>query len=473
MFAARNAGATWEQIEPMLGYPTRSAQQAASQRWKALRSPRWQTTQTGKSRVDGEGGGETVATELSLGQRIRTARVRRSLSQADLATRAGLSVDTIRKLEQAQRHTARIDTLHRIAAVLDLDVAELLGKPRGLVAGAEDGEMGQLRRAVLDLLPVTSEPPGREALSAELADCWRLYWAGRYAPLSRALPGGLTAARATLRAANPGADRRWASQVLADFLHLTASLLAHLAHDDLASLAMHQALTAAGDSENPLLVAGLSASRVWLLSRQGLMTEAEQLALATAREIQPRMGTSNVDQVAIWGENLRYGCVALARVGRLAEARELLPQLASAAAWVEAERPSRSWKARITDKSSAVPLAGLGFGGTLAAMTAVMVAAAADRYREAIRLAAQVPAFDSISPAMRSRHLLTVAYVQMADHHSPDSVSTLLRAEKLAPDMLAHQTIARATISELLPRRSRERLPGLKSLAERVGLQVN
>ncbi|MBT8226792.1 MAG: helix-turn-helix transcriptional regulator [Dactylosporangium sp.] len=111
-------------------------------------------------------------------------KVRRGLSQADLATRAGLSVDTIRKLEQAQRHTARMDTLHRIAAVLDLDVGELLGKPRGLVVGAEDGEMGQLRRVVLDLLPATAEPPGRDALRAELADCWRLYWAGRYAPTS-------------------------------------------------------------------------------------------------------------------------------------------------------------------------------------------------------------------------------------------------------------------------------------------------
>lgn len=233
---------------------------------------------------------------------------------------------------------------------------------------------------------------------------------------------------------------------------------------------MHQALTAAGDTENPLLVAGLSASRVWLLSRQGLMTEAEQLALATARQIEPRMGTTNVDQVAIWGENLRYGCVALARSGRLAEARELLPQLASAAARVEADRPARPWKARVTDKSSAVPLAGLGFGGTLAAMTAVTVAAADDRCRDAIRLEAQVPAFDSISPAMQSRHLLTVAYVQMADRRSPEAVSTLLRAEKLAPDMLAHQSIARATIAELLTRRRRERLPGLKSLAERIGV---
>ncbi|GIG18285.1 hypothetical protein Cme02nite_66170 [Catellatospora methionotrophica] len=411
--------------------------------------------------------------EDQLGQRIKQARRRRGIAQSDLAAQAGVSVDVIRKLEQGRRHTARMDTLIRIATVLDQTVADLVGKPKGLVVGAEDGEMYRLRRAVLDVMPPEAEPPGAEAQRAELGECWRLYWSGRYAPLARALPDGITAARAGVRAARSGTETVRAQEVLADFLHLTASLLAHLAHDDLAALAMHQALAAAHASDNPLVAAGLSASRVWLLSRQGLVGEAESLAMATAREVEPRMGTANVDQVAIWGENLRYGCVALARGGRQAEARELLPRLASAAARVEAERPSRPWQTRVSDKKNTAPLAGLGFGATLAGMTAVTVAAADDRYREALRLETQVPAFDSISPAMRSRHLLTVAWAQMAEFRSTESVHTLLRAEKLAPEMLAHQTLARTIVAELLPRRSRQRLPGLMSLASRIGVPTN
>ena len=42
MFAAKQAGATWEQIGLMLGYPSRSAKQAASQRWKTLGGPAWE-----------------------------------------------------------------------------------------------------------------------------------------------------------------------------------------------------------------------------------------------------------------------------------------------------------------------------------------------------------------------------------------------------------------------------------------------
>ncbi|MEV6595661.1 helix-turn-helix transcriptional regulator [Actinoplanes sp. NPDC051346] len=404
----------------------------------------------------------------TLGEQLAIYRRRRSMSQRDVAEAAGISVDTVRQLEQGQRHTARLGTLVKIAGALDQDLAELIGKPRGLVVGAEDGEIAHLRRAVLDLIPAEAEPDAA-VLRDELGDAWRLYWVGRYAALARALPANITAARASVRAAADPAAARQAQAVLADFLHLVASLLAHLAHDDLAALAMYQALAAAGHAEDELLVAGMSATRAWMLSRQGLLGEAESLALATARSIEPSMATANVDQVAIWGENLRYACVALARDGRHTEAAELLPRLRLAAARVEAARPARAWTERVTDKSTR-PLAGLAFGATLATMTAVAVAGAADRHRQALALEDQVPNFGSVSPSMRSRHLLTVAWAQMADYRSQAAVGTLLRAEKIAPDLFFHQTIARTIVAELLPRRRKQRLPGLVSLAERMGV---
>lgn len=405
----------------------------------------------------------------TLGEQIAVHRRRRGMSQRDLAEAARLSVDLVRKLEQGQRRTARLETLFRLANALDLDMATLIGKPRGLVVGAEDSEVARLRRAVLDVIPAENEPVDRAALRGELGDAWRLYWVGRYAALARILPAGIVAARSSVRAASGDIAVRAAQAVLADFLHLGASLLAHLAHDDLAALAMHQSLDAARAAGDPLLIAGLSATRAWLLSRQGLLAEAESLALTTAREIEPSMAATNVDQIAIWGENLRYACVALARSGRHAEAAELLPRLRTAAARVEAERPARAWTERISDKST-VPLAGLAFGATLATMTAVTIAGAADRHRQALALEDQVPSFDSVSPAMRSRHLLTVAWAQMADYRSPAAVNTLLRAEQIAPDLFAHQSIARTIVAELLPRRTKQRLPGLVSLADRIGV---
>lgn len=405
----------------------------------------------------------------SLGAQLHAHRRRRGISQRDLAEAAGVSVDLIRKLEQGRRHTARLESLDKIAKALDLDLAELVGKPRGLVTGAEDREVTHLRRAVLDVIPVVAEPARLGQLQGHLGDGWRLYWVGRYAALARVLPPAITAARASVRASADGTAVRTAQAILADYLHLAACLLAHMAYDDLAALAMHQSLDAARAADDALLVAGLSASRAWLLSRQGLIDEAENLALATARDIEPSMATANVDQVAIWGENLRYACVALARGGRHSEAAELLPRIQTAAARVEAERPARTWLERISDKET-VPLSGLGFGATLATMTAVTVASGADQHRKALALDEQMPHFNSVSPALQSRHLLTVAWTQMADYRFPAAVGTLLRAEHIAPDLFAHQSLSRTIVAELLPRRHKQRLPGLVSLAERLGV---
>lgn len=70
-------------------------------------------------------GGMTTPT---VGERIKRLRRGVLLTQDDLAAAAGVSTDLIRKLEQGRRHTASIGSLHRIAAALDVDLGELLGR---------------------------------------------------------------------------------------------------------------------------------------------------------------------------------------------------------------------------------------------------------------------------------------------------------------------------------------------------------
>ena len=64
--------------------------------------------------------------ELTLGDRIGQIRRRRSMTQEELAERAGISADVIRKLEQNRRATAAIRTLHAIARALEVETSELL-----------------------------------------------------------------------------------------------------------------------------------------------------------------------------------------------------------------------------------------------------------------------------------------------------------------------------------------------------------
>ncbi|MFI5938130.1 helix-turn-helix domain-containing protein [Actinoplanes sp. NPDC051494] len=398
-----------------------------------------------------------VAESASLGGRLLAYRRRRRMSQHDLATASGVSVDVIRKLEQGRRHSARLETLTALAHALDAQPAELLGKPRGLAYGAEDSELLQLRRAVLGLLPVDGPVLQIGDLQNALARSWQLYWSGTYPVLARDLPGLLGAARVTASSSTV-ADLPAARTVLAELLQITASLLAHLAHEDLAHLALHGARHAAEAADDELLSASMLATRSWILSRQGLWSEAEDVAVRAAAEVEPVLSVASPDQVAVWGELLRYAAVALSRSGRHSEAAETITLMNTAAARLGGDRATR--------------YTGVSFGPMVVAMRAVDAAISAGKPRKALQLAVRVEHPEHMPPAMHMRYLLNVAWAQTLDWHSGDAVATVLRAERVAPQSLPHQGIARAIVAELLPRRRAQRLPGLAPLAERMNITV-
>jgi transcriptional regulator with XRE-family HTH domain len=58
-----------------------------------------------------------------IGRQLAALRHASGLTQEQLAERAEVSVDVIRRLEQGQRRTARFATLHAIAAALDTEVS--------------------------------------------------------------------------------------------------------------------------------------------------------------------------------------------------------------------------------------------------------------------------------------------------------------------------------------------------------------
>ncbi|GAA1182297.1 hypothetical protein GCM10009654_44430 [Streptomyces hebeiensis] len=52
----------------------------------------------------------SAAFESGMGDRVAELRLRRGMTQEQLAERAGLSVDVVRKLEQGRRKTARLSS---------------------------------------------------------------------------------------------------------------------------------------------------------------------------------------------------------------------------------------------------------------------------------------------------------------------------------------------------------------------------
>jgi len=63
----------------------------------------------------GDGGG--------IGGRLARLRRRRGLTQEDLAARAEVSVELVRKLEQGRRRSVRLGTSHGLARALDVQTA--------------------------------------------------------------------------------------------------------------------------------------------------------------------------------------------------------------------------------------------------------------------------------------------------------------------------------------------------------------
>ncbi|MBU2573516.1 MAG: helix-turn-helix domain-containing protein [Elusimicrobia bacterium] len=64
----------------------------------------------------------------SIGQKIRTARERKNLTQEDLAKLTGIARANIARFETG-RHAPKIETVQRVARALDLKTADLLKMP--------------------------------------------------------------------------------------------------------------------------------------------------------------------------------------------------------------------------------------------------------------------------------------------------------------------------------------------------------
>ncbi|MFM9436006.1 transcriptional regulator with XRE-family HTH domain [Janthinobacterium sp. CG_23.3] len=90
---------------------------------------------------------------MNLGKSIHTCRVKRGLSQAELARRAGCSVSYLSMLENSKRDPT-MSTVQSIASGLGVPVEILffLGAERGELAGIDKELAGQLALTALELL---------------------------------------------------------------------------------------------------------------------------------------------------------------------------------------------------------------------------------------------------------------------------------------------------------------------------------
>jgi transcriptional regulator with XRE-family HTH domain len=397
--------------------------------------------------------------DMSVGDRLKVARRYAGFSQEQLAERSGVHIDTIRKLEQNQRHSARVSTANSLAGALGIETtALLLG---ALEEGVRhDSGLLAVRRALVPLDDFTppadvveeDTPPDLDALRESVCDGWSNYHAGDFASLGATLPSLIGEARTATRELTNG--RAAAAQaVLAKVLQLGSHVMIQHRMEDFGLLGLDRARRSAELSNDPLLPAMMSNSVAWVFLRTGRLEDSERVAVATADHIEPAFRSSAATHVAVYGGLLLSAMTAAARRQRYDTARELLNVARAAAQRIGDDS---------TDRLTTV------FGPTSVGMQAVSVETAAGEWGPALQLAKQVPMTGKTPVSWAVRFLLDVAQAQSETYHDVDAVATLRTIKQLAPEWMRRHGLATAIIRELLGRPRRPR--GITTLADFQGV---
>lgn len=376
------------------------------------------------------------------------------VTQEELGHAAGVSVDTISRLERGARLAVRSGTLNALAGALGVTSGALIGM-RPVEQDTQGAE--QLRRAVRALdLPEFAEsvevsPLGElhEAAGAAWAD----YLAGRHAELLLGLPALMVDTRRAVHAST-GDDAAHAAGLLATAYRLAAGLAGRLDLSDLAAHAAHRALqTAAFTSRPELDEAAALRYLAWVLVRQGDYAESERIAVQAAQRLDPgMMARPDADRVGVFGSLLFNAASAAARGGRIERADDLL-QVAAAAA--------------VRDGTDRMGEAGV-FGPRVAAMQAVDQAVRAGQPDRALNLAERVPSAAGAVPEFwEAGHRLHLAAASADLERWEDTIDHMDAARGLAPQWVRLQPLGQVVLGRLLERWPSRRPARLTELARR------
>ncbi|MGN2635287.1 helix-turn-helix domain-containing protein [Nocardia takedensis] len=392
--------------------------------------------------------------DTSIGVRIRRFRGK-ALTQRQLADQAGVSVDLVRKLEQGGRQTASIASLQKLARALDVDISDLVGKRHGIPSSNPDAGIVAIRRALTPVDDLLGEEPEESAVTLDEGGrsvdyAWGAYWAGRYELLTSILPLGLTQLRATVHAARNGSVAP-ANELLARMYWVTGCTLVHLGQTDPAFLAIRQALGAAENGDDPLLLATIRGSVAWQLLVQGRYDESRKVALRAAAGLEPA-GEESQAHLSAYGSLVLQGATAAGRAQNVGEALSLVEAAGEVALRIGCDRQDYETY----------------FGPSQVVMQTVDVNVSSERYPEALTAAKAMPVTVGLPQASRARHLADTAVALTRTGQHQRALDALLNAERVGgADWMKYQTLPRHIVTELL---DHDRRVPLRAFARRIGV---
>ncbi|MEK2475276.1 helix-turn-helix transcriptional regulator [Streptomyces noursei] len=387
----------------------------------------------------------------TAGQRVKEVRKRRGLTQTELAKASGVSISTIRKLEQGERETARLETLRKLAQALRVPTMRLAGEPRKDDASAETVDRWRAVREALERPPVApgldDDPPTVGGVRTALYETEPLFSGDRFAALSVMLPALLRDADAL------GVEGR---SVRVRLLQLAGWLMVQTRQFKAAETALERALD---DSADRMEGAATVNTLCWLRLRQGELGKAFDLAVKWADETEPRMSRATPSELATWGWLLLRASAAAVRNSQPGEAEDALKLASAASVALGREYAPDNDFLRV-------------FGPTTVKLKAAENASVTDRPDLVLRLAERIP-FSSLKPTSnnRNRHLLDVADAHVKTGNYANAFEKLEQIHADSPEWLPNQRYARDILRRMISRR-RTLTAEMRAMADVVGLPL-
>lgn len=361
-----------------------------------------------------------------------------------------MSLSLIKKIEQGERPTIRLETLRALAIALGVRTSVLQGGVGDTEwAGAETVELwASVRRALARPSDPLDEQPTAEGVQAEFESLRPLLDAHRYQDVAARLP-------ALIRDAYAIEDHEGRA-VRSRLLGTTGWLLVQNRQFETADEALDQAVDQAPDRGSA--VAAVNA-RVWGHLRQGRLADAADLAQRWADDIEPRFSQATAMQLALWGRLWLY----IANVG----VRDNAPGMAEDALGLARAAADRIGREVVYDPSPHRP-----FGPATVAQITGECAAIAGQPDRVISIAERVPDSAVVSPtsATRLRHRLDVAKAHTMLRQYGDAMTVMQDVHSLAPEWMPQQRYARDILGTVV-RERRTLTDEMRELADAIHLE--
>jgi transcriptional regulator with XRE-family HTH domain len=392
----------------------------------------------------------------TIAAQVRSWRIRRDLTQQQLADALGRHLTWVKKFEAGDRQAdPRISLLVEIGRVLDVPLEVLLAPvlERASTPNDHEADVAEVRAALLR--PVGAvEPRPRADLARQVIYCYDAYQAGNYRVLGRLLPELLVDTRAAT-GASPGDPV--ARHALAETYHLTSITLMKFGDANTAWHAADRALTTAETLNDPVVAALSAQALVWAAAGVGQGSAGVAVAQYALDGNGSELAKAGEDGWTALGMLQLKAAVAAAAIGDASVARDMIANARSSARHVAADANVRR----------------TGFNGTNVLLYEASVLGQLGDHGGALNAATRIhpSAFAALPRERRTHHLVDTASSALAAGQPDAALSLLLQAERDSPQEVLNLPAARVVISELgHARQTMANAGGLRELARRAGV---